>query len=140
MKGHVRRTIANFGVVGPPHIVNHGVSTGASISFESFEDLGCDERICTQQTSHWECGLHTILSAWAIAFGFAINSDGQMDDEKYRLAIDVVNLVLDGHATCRMVVGLLEVIDFVRPLEEDKRTKYSSASLMRYTRFEAQAA
>lgn len=124
MKGYVRRSIANFGTVGPPHIVNHGVSTGSSIPFESLEDLGYKERSCTTQNGWWQCGLHTILSAWATALGFQIDSECEMEEERYTMVVDVVNLVLDGHATCAMVVGLLNAIGFVEPLEVHQKPKY----------------
>lgn len=124
LKGYVRRTIANFGIVGPPHIVNYGVSSGASLLFESIEDLGYSERSYTNQNGWWQCGLHTILSAWATAFGFQISANCLMEVEQYRLVIDVVNLVLDGQATCSMVVGLLNVIGFVEPLKDHQKTKF----------------
>lgn len=129
MKDHVRRAITNFSLVSPPHIVNHGVSTGASIPFESLEDLGWRERDCTQQNGYWQSGLHTILSAWAHAFELEINFDCRMEERRYRMVLDVVNLVLDGHATCPMVVGLLNAIGFVLPLNQGKKIRYFHGEL-----------
>lgn len=66
-----------------------------------------------QQQNSWACGVHTIMNAWAEALAFRIDPAHKMERISYRHAVSVINLVLEGRATLRLIATLLVHTGFV---------------------------
>jgi hypothetical protein len=108
VKREIRKTVSNFGVCDFPTVGNIPPPSSDEVLFE--EEL---EALAAPQMNDWACGVHVILNAWAQAMQLPINPRCRMDKESYEMAVDIINLVLDGRAIDKMIAVLLIETGFV---------------------------
>lgn len=106
----MRRTVTNLGIWDPP---TQDVTLLPSLeSFQVAFEPEMELQVARQHNK-WACGVHTIMNAWADALLFRIDTTCKMDPASYKLAVEVINLVLEGRATLRLVATLLVRTGFV---------------------------
>ncbi|SMY26104.1 unnamed protein product [Zymoseptoria tritici ST99CH_1A5] len=69
-----------------------------------------------RQRNDWECGIHTVVNAWAIALGLTITRTGEQPLENARFlrrGIELINLAIQGHLDSRTIEAFLRCFELV---------------------------
>ncbi|QDS69410.1 hypothetical protein FKW77_004956 [Venturia effusa] len=125
IQGDIKMTVSNLGAFDYPEISDDSLRSSGTLM-----RVHCAQ--AAQQPNKWACGIHAILNAWAQAMSFPINPGCELDDRAYKLAIDIINLALDGRASSKMIAVFLVETDFVeyklgqkyRPLRKGRINRY----------------
>lgn len=107
VKREIRKTVSNFGICDFPTI---GAISPPSSDEALFEIV---EARAAQQTNFWTCGIHAILNAWSFALLFRIDPQCELDRSAYKMAIQIINLAVDGRASINMIARFLIETGFV---------------------------
>lgn len=108
VQSEIKMTVSTFGIFDYPIVRKISASSPNEVLFET------EIVPAAIQGNGWACGVHAIPNAWAHVMSFTIDPGCRLDSTAYEIAVEIINLTIDGRASGKIIAVFLVDTGFVK--------------------------